>query len=179
MIWDHPRIRGEHDFDLEAIVDDLGSSPHTRGAPAQRQQAPNPRRIIPAYAGSTTQRRRRFSSPRDHPRIRGEHRAPPSHLPRHRGSSPHTRGALRPGLPHPLPGRIIPAYAGSTTSTSTRGTPTRDHPRIRGEHESAHEPDPRNTGSSPHTRGAPYSNPWAPLTMSDHPRIRGEHVAAP
>ena len=52
-LGDHPRIRGEHDFDLEAIVDELGSSPHTRGARVRRGRQDPPGRIIPAYAGST------------------------------------------------------------------------------------------------------------------------------
>ena len=50
--------------------------------------------------------------------------------------------------------RIIPAYAGSTISTSTRGTPTRDHPRIRGEHAGLDAGKYAGLGSSPHTRGA-------------------------
>ena len=49
---------------------------------------------------------------------------------------------------------IIPAYAGSTKSTSTPPETSADHPRIRGEHglfrQIAREP----FGSSPHTRGA-------------------------
>ena len=91
--------------------------------------------IIPAYAGSTS-----CATP----------------LPqRHRGSSPHTRGA--PERPigtsptrrdHPrirgehryllprigLLGGIIPAYAGSTESTEHHVDSGVDHPRIRGEH---------------------------------------------
>ena len=91
--------------------------------------------------------------------------------------------------------RIIPAYAGST-ATKAKNTPfRRDHPRIRGEH-AAHGPEIRGRrGSSPHTRGAPPSDPscipnkriipayagstgriWcAAATTRDHPRIRGEH----
>ena len=114
-------------------------------------------------------------SERDHPRIRGEH--------------------ARVSAYNPVPRGIIPAYAGNTdggvkrrrelqgSSPHTRGTPCRaatgrpsprDHPRIRGEHETmhrAHVVDPGiipayagNTmsalyesvfsqGSSPHTRG--------------------------
>ena len=137
---DHPRIRGEHarhareihhevgiipayagsTLDPSSRVDFAGgSSPHTRGAPCR------------AATGRP--------SPRDHPRIRGEHHA----------AAP---------LLRPVAG-IIPAYAGSTdsfdsitdmfagSSPHTRGAlrasaqasaEARDHPRIRGEHESAH-----------------------------------------
>ena len=97
---------------------------------------------------------------------------------RGRGSSPHTRGALRPG-----------AFLGHRLG---------DHPRIRGEHVTA--PDAAvlvpgiipayagNTspvsfqisgvlGSSPHTRGTrDRARCRCPCTR-DHPRIRGEHFA--
>ena len=51
---DHPRIRGEHVhlFGGRRIV--RGSSPHTRGAPYPGCRRPRIRRIIPAYAGSTS-----------------------------------------------------------------------------------------------------------------------------
>ena len=94
------------------------------------------------------------------------------------GSSPHTRGALRPSLPPPPPcrdrprirgehhiqlsvscdrDRIIPAYAGSTCHDYQRIHTTR--------------------GSSPHTRGAPHGFQGVKATREDHPRIRGEHRA--
>ncbi len=179
---DHPRIRGEHEpaGDQRRVAVGIipayagsthpprgarrrcrGSSPHTRGAP---------RRWPPPYPCR-----------RDHPRIRGEHttlrarRTPSAGIipayagstagkvrgkPRPKGSSPHTRGALR--WPrsrcvrrgdHPrIRGEhcgyghlmafvrgIIPAYAGSTMSTL-------DFISLR-------------PGSSPHTRGAPS---WLP-----------------
>ena len=70
------------------------------------------------------------------------------------GSSPHTRGAREDGARAAHLARIIPAYAGSTASTSRtrRGSP--DHPRIRGEHTSDRSNCLLDRGSSPHTRGA-------------------------
>ena len=79
----------------------------------------------------------------------------------------------------------------SMAAMSSKG----DHPRIRGEHETAARARPRRAGSSPHTRGALGSglrpsmarriipayagstDPEAPLATidADHPRIRGEH----
>ena len=156
----------------------LGSSPHTRGARGGEAK--------------------RTPCGQDHPRIRGEHARG---VPRRHGR----RG-------------IIPAYAGSTHNTPpgcrdvpgssphTRGAPpsatrsacpTRDHPRIRGEHVQAHRRAYRRAGiipayagstdrfrrwlqsgegSSPHTRGArgPRRRPAA--GTGDHPRIRGEHL---
>ena len=115
-VQDHPRIRGEH--------------------PRESLRQNRRKRIIPAYAGSTTKCRAEYSghlgssphtrgaphsraSPsrttRDHPRIRGEHRIP----------------GLRQAELH----GIIPAYAGSTIDRVLDQTVT--------------------VGSSPHTRGAP------------------------
>ena len=90
---DHPRIRGEHDGDVDAAVVAFGSSPHTRGALSQEIGQVDARRIIPAYAGSTIHwsplRWRQW----DHPRIRGEHAKLGFGLAGVFGSSPHTRGA--------------------------------------------------------------------------------------
>ena len=113
----------------------------------------------------------------------------------YRGSSPHTRGALSGGLVSLSGIRIIPAYAGSTPTTSSRYPPSTDHPRIRGEHLRRFPTTPSPVGSSPHTRGAPpqlvdkparqriipaYAGSTAGIAAlasqaQDHPRIRGEH----
>ena len=152
----------------------VGSSPHTRGAQLVREQIVDVAGIIPAYAGSTSGRRRvRLRLP-DHPRIRGEHHAKAFEAWNVQGSSPHTRGARGHGGVRPSPigssphtrgarvvarecllrQRIIPAYAGSTLGSFLLSFLSADHPRIRGEH-SLRLPDidPR-WGSSPHTRGA-------------------------
>ena len=72
---------------------------------------------------------------------------------------------------------------------------SQDHPRIRGEHENTMYCSPRDSGSSPHTRGALASgrraspdrgiipayagststDPSGRCELQDHPRIRGEH----
>ena len=111
------------------------------------------------------------------------------------GSSPHTRGApLRSVLAVNVDG-IIPAYAGSTSWSRSRGARSEDHPRIRGEHPSSPSVVLDFVGSSPHTRGAlvPAAGvgvrggiipAYAGSTVAggergaedrDHPRIRGEH----
>ena len=70
---DHPRIRGEH-FSFRIGPGPFpGSSPHTRGARSPGRVGFPPRRIIPAYAGSTPPPGRVRLPGRDHPRIRGEH----------------------------------------------------------------------------------------------------------
>ena len=151
-----------------------GSSPHTRGARRRGAARHARRRIIPAYAGSTTRRYQPLQRGPDHPRIRGEHRILPPDQTLPGGSSPHTRGALR------------------SLSPSPGGT---DHPRIRGEHRGAPAQEGDETGSSPHTRGAQRRFEWLhtlwgiipayagstngpssrPPPKADHPRIRGEH----
>ena len=93
--WDHPRIRGEHPAD---DVDRLVEA-----------------RIIPAYAGSTLANLPVESALWDHPRIRGEHFIKYGIVPSSEGSSPHTRGAHGVKLEAEFTGRIIPAYAGSTS----------------------------------------------------------------
>ena len=134
-----------------------------------------PERIIPAYAGSTSKSSPRTLPVKDHPRIRGEHRALNPGGVFSAGSSPHTRGA---------PSAEIPPIASS-----------RDHPRIRGEHLRGDRTPRPGRGSSPHTRGAPTcrppgttrpriipayagstaSPPSTGVALKDHPRIRGEH----
>ena len=52
-VADHPRIRGEHVRTPAPSMAATGSSPHTRGALRRLGRPHVPRRIIPAYAGST------------------------------------------------------------------------------------------------------------------------------
>ncbi len=128
--------------------------------------------------------------------MRGEHglRGARHHGPE--GPSPRARGA-RP-RPRRVPGRrgIIPACAGSTRPAARgRGRP-RDHPRVRGEHDSRNTSPAAYQGPSPRARGAPRLYPRAgpvPGTIPacagstklnqylrdairDHPRVRGEHT---
>ena len=154
-------------------------------------------RIIPAYAGSTALDFQAGLTWRDHPRIRGEHWPPPAGRSGCGGSSPHTRGArLRRRQSSDRSG-IIPAYAGSTGSSPPAAARRSDHPRIRGEHQSAMMTYLTLSGSSPHTRGAQLcavivgtsngiipayagstaTTPHAVRKDMDHPRIRGEHLS--
>ena len=194
---DHPRIRGEHVFQLMTKVPCPGSSPHTRGALRKTTTSASTTRIIPAYAGSTRRPRAITQRRWDHPRIRGEHDRGEALAVGPGGSSPHTRGAPRPLAPSPLGSRIIPAYAGSTRTYAAGGPPARDHPRIRGEHRLKRARGLVHEGSSPHTRGAlgatgaaagvpgiipAYAGSTAygsrcRAPSRDHPRIRGEHAA--
>ena len=132
------------------------------------------------------------------PRIRGEHEDKRYADWDRAGSSPHTRGARAHRLLKPSGVCIIPAYAGSTTSSPTRWRRPKDHPRIRGEHSSWSLTPFTISGSSPHTRGARAHRLLKPSGVciipayagsttspaqrlraeTNHPRIRGEHVRA-
>ena len=95
-----------------------GSSPHTRGAPGDPEGPLEQLGIIPAYAGSTRARGKESIVSGDHPRIRGEHVWKTERYNLATGSSPHTRGAPRETFADAEADRIIPAYAGSTCTTS-------------------------------------------------------------
>ena len=216
---DHPRIRGEHVRGHVGVARQRGDHPRIRGEHLERCLLDSEDEgIIPAYAGSTMGHAGKDvtgqgSSPHtrgaqrnephshtlswDHPRIRGEHLGLG-------GAKMHRVG-------------IIPAYAGSTWNALRDGTSTvgssphtrgaratrcsldglcRDHPRIRGEHDSVLRKQrqgdgiipayagstmmssgrtPPRQGSSPHTRGAPRRRLTRSGLGRDHPRIRGEH----
>ena len=112
------------------------------------------------------------------------------------GSSPRMRGAQLQNVRLTRQAGIIPAYAGSTTTSHTREPHARDHPRVCGEHENAGMPFPRVRGSSPRMRGA-HARPMglkrfhgiipayagstdvmkkSDLKFWDHPRVCGEHA---
>ena len=106
------------------------------------------------------------------------------------------RGAHRRGERQRQREGIIPAYAGSTATTSASSSMIRDHPRVCGEHKTRTETEAMPPGSSPRMRGARRlrvlgggchgiipayagstgssagSAPW----RWDHPRVCGEHI---
>ena len=191
----HPRWRGEHyeaKTDLSGIP---GSSPLARGArhlagPAQPRQ-----RLIPAGAGSTPGYVKWVALVAAHPRWRGEHRAVSLTSIAASGSSPLARGAPITTIARPRVRRLIPAGAGSTTTSALSGLVIAAHPRWRGEHTGVSGSKHDHIGSSPLARGAPgiYASCGGEgglipagagstcLTSSNrlsptaHPRWRGEH----
>ena len=80
--WDHPRVCGEHTFSTPKNVSASGSSPRMRGALPTCNANGSEDGIIPAYAGSTFRCKCYPYQVRDHPRVCGEHRMPPSRLSR-------------------------------------------------------------------------------------------------
>ena len=77
---DHPRMRGEHNYQLFLDELDEGSSPHARGALPRGERQDCARGIIPACAGSTSLVYSPSCPAADHPRMRGEHTSRPARL---------------------------------------------------------------------------------------------------
>ena len=189
---------GEHDEHRERRGDEMGSSPHVRGALGITQSDVADTGIIPACAGSTHAQSTRLANPRDHPRMCGEHHRDAFGVDDAEGSSPHVRGALRHIKKPTCRHGIIPACAGSTTVPHTLRHGRGDHPRMCGEHFFLETLPVRGAGSSPHVRGAltiPFlrfvidgiipacagSTPArrSPSTsIRDHPRMCGEHICS-
>ena len=152
---DHPRIRGVHLDHMDSSCRDSGSSPHTRGTRDKSGATIYSDRIIPAYAGYTFAFIRLSPLYKDHPRIRGVHTDGLKAYKTIPGSSPHTRGTQKTGLPARRHCGIIPAYAGYTHGYSYVRRIPQDHPRIRGVHILMTISRASLSGSSPHTRGTP------------------------
>ena len=132
------------------------------------------RGIIPAYAGSTRTPPPLPATPRDHPRVCGEHRTAALAAWLGGGSSPRMRGApgSRPRVPEER--GIIPAYAGSTSISAMRQMSRRDHPRVCGEHSVSVYTADQVEGSSPRMRGAHSRQAWpAAGAPGSSPRMRG------
>ena len=149
----HPRSRGENASSSRMYQKLAGSSPLTRGKPLKNLNASLGRRLIPAHAGKTVDRRQCLPAVRAHPRSRGENKRVLRHITGSQGSSPLTRGKhLNPSLPCRLT-RLIPAHAGKTLRARGWLASRKAHPRSRGENaRKAHQTQPCN-GSSPLTRG--------------------------
>ena len=130
----HPRLRGEHPACLPHFLLRSGSSPLTRGTRVLDIFPGLVLRIIPAYAGNTLLIFPVLVQPKDHPRLRGEHKASITGCSCALGSSPLTRGTRLNALKGVHRFRIIPAYAGNTPFMAFRTLSSSDHPRLRGEH---------------------------------------------
>ena len=189
-------MRGEHFLSSISQGGEAGSSPHARGAHQVGIWACVELGLIPACAGSTPQRGDRVQIWVAHPRMRGEHMNVFWFTYPVEGSSPHARGALPEVGEVPDLERLIPACAGSTSPSRQVRACERAHPRMRGEHTSSCRTPQRQSGSSPHARGAPGADRLHTGTRGlipacagstgkgqrrlactrAHPRMRGEHT---
>ena len=131
---DHPRVCGEHRASPRSRGRRAGSSPRMRGTPRDARRRYRGTGIIPAYAGNTEAGQLVQQCFMDHPRVCGEHWEKLSGKQWRIGSSPRMRGTRPAHRPRPLPGGIIPAYAGNTGAPTTPTPHRGDHPRVCGEH---------------------------------------------
>ena len=155
------------------------------------------RGIIPAYAGNTLPVLPNPFSPRDHPRICGEHGEIDVCMAGNMGSSPHMRGTRQERVERRGRLGIIPAYAGNTFIVGLVRFMAWDHPRVCGEHATSILAARFEWGSSPRMRGtqAVIVSDYIHLGIipayagntterssratatRDHPRVCGEHVS--
>ena len=152
-VRDHPRVCGEHETNTAKGRRFKGSSPRVRGTLAALLLGELYLGIIPACAGNTrdglTQRR----APWNHPRVCGEHTLAIIEPFSNQGSSPRVRGTQECSAGRVKVSGIIPACAGNTGHLARSPLPTRDHPRVCGEHVVSFVPVSSRTGSSPRVRG--------------------------
>ena len=108
--------------------------PRVRGTRAARHRRRDNGGIIPACAGNTCSSIGAAITPRDHPRVCGEHHPlirPSVTCP---GSSPRVRGTPEMFAKSEDNQGIIPACAGNTYALLENVISRRDHPRVCGEH---------------------------------------------
>ena len=114
LVWDHPRVCGEHFHEGKTNGVFQGSSPRVRGTQDAGRRGQGRDGIIPACAGNTYRAAGSYSPSGDHPRVCGEHLSFQPCAVANGGSSPRVRGTLR--------------FIG------LGAVDIRDHPRVCGEH---------------------------------------------
>ena len=129
----HPRSRGENTGGGRRARRCWGSSPLTRGKQGNIVDRCAVVRLIPAHAGKTRSGPWSVLRVWAHPRSRGENAARGDKIAGAFGSSPLTRGKLHGHDVASLGSRLIPAHAGKTRRPCRPFSPTRAHPRSRGE----------------------------------------------
>ena len=155
----HPRSRGEHLHLTNSNFGNDGSSPLARGTLLTVPDDNRVVRLIPARAGNTNGRLRKYLAKTAHPRSRGEHEDVKPGREDDFGSSPLARGTqiclryLKISL------RLIPARAGNTNVLLYARVCAPAHPRSRGEHLRYCARSVLRLGSSPLARGTPNRAP--------------------
>ena len=168
----HPRSRGENPGAVLVLILHQGSSPLTRGKQAGGPPDVGEHRLIPAHAGKTTLSQVGGYPSGAHPRSRGENAARPALRIWRGGSSPLTRGKLRPRAERRACRGLIPAHAGKTSTAIARPPRNGAHPRSRGENAIVGFPVALIRGSSPLTRGKPPASEAA----KTHERLIPAHA---
>ncbi len=192
----HPRVRGERSRRTTRSMNNVGSSPRTRGTPEKKAAKEAKKRFIPAYAGNAVVYPPTTPGVTVHPRVRGERSVGVSFRCWVSGSSPRTRGTQFFAQFPDLIFRFIPAYAGNAAKQTQQGEVVSVHPRVRGERMYARCFSFTSGGSSPRTRGTLKNSPllryffrFIPAYAGNaksccsafsrgsvHPRVRGERM---
>ena len=134
ILWDHPRMCGDHISFPSPEADVQGSPPHVRGPLKALHLISLLFGITPACAGTTKNIIDPIIDNRDHPRMCGDHLDGKTLPTGYEGSPPHVRGPL--SAWHKAQGDegITPACAGTTTSDKFASLRLWDHPRMCGDH---------------------------------------------
>ena len=172
-----------------------GSPPRMRGKQSMFHLFNQHEGITPAYAGKTRSKGARNLHAWDHPRVCGENNAAAPDKLLLMGSPPRVRGKQHSRLMLIRLLGITPACAGKTTAQACKDTPTRDHPRVCGENQSAdcvllailgspprvrgklelHAEIVKHFGITPACAGKTTGCPYGSLPSWDHPRVCGEN----
>ena len=132
-----------------------GSSPRGRGKLAALAVKLAEARLIPAWAGKTSDALALTASDQAHPRVGGENALLPGRYRLQVGSSPRGRGKHEDLSPASLVHGLIPAWAGKTDGPGGRSACDQAHPRVGGENRRTASLMLPPWGSSPRGRGKP------------------------
>ncbi len=121
-VRDHPRVRGDHASRPPRMSVLRGPPPRARGPHPSRTRTHPDRRTTPACAGTTTVPCHDETSPRDHPRVRGDHRLGTPQDRRSRGPPLHTRGPATSAL------SWVSVYSGHRTRHGPAAAAVRSEP---------------------------------------------------
>ena len=130
-----------------------GSSPRLRGTPNGLRVRRYCVRFIPAFAGNARPNPPAPAVRSVHPRVCGERGLIESFELTRSGSSPRLRGTPACHVPHALPDRFIPAFAGNAPRYPPVVVLATVHPRVCGERRRAEKCRQALVGSSPRLRG--------------------------
>ena len=192
---EHPRVRGDHLSESPNLSACPGTPPRARGSPFGDRDHRHILGNTPACAGITVEHE--VSSPyaREHPRVRGDHKAPGPAFALTKGTPPRARGSPAHRVRRRRRRGNTPACAGITAEvTPNRPLPT-EHPRVRGDHFVQVDAGASDDGTPPRARGSLLvvrrrgwvlgntpacagitGAPSVPMPCRrEHPRVRGDH----
>ena len=149
----HPRVGGENLPNIGQSAGRDGSSPRGRGKPHTILLQLIHKRLIPAWAGKTVPSSHTGSGTPAHPRVGGENRRRLRFARAPGGSSPRGRGKRLRRQGGRVRHRLIPAWAGKTSTWFSLTVILSAHPRVGGENRLDYRDASCGPGSSPRGRG--------------------------